>query len=119
MADLDVFVQVSSEPEPFGLVIVEAMSCGVPVVAGAAGGPLEILGPDATIRATGAGRLVPPADPVALADAVGELLPSIPSSASSRRARQPLREPSSATFAELFDAVAAGRLDQRPRTASR
>jgi glycosyltransferase involved in cell wall biosynthesis len=111
MADLDVFVQVSSEPEPFGLVIVEALACGVPVVAGAAGGPLEILGPDAVTRPTDAGRLVPPDDPAALAEAVGQLLPPGPSSTGARRSRRPLRTPSRATFAGLFDAVAArGRL---------
>ena len=110
MADLDVFVQVSSEPEPFGLVIVEALSCGVPVVAGAAGGPLEILGPEAATRATAAGRLVPPADPAALAAAVGELLPTNPSSTSARRARRPRRQPSTVNFIGLFDAVAGGKL---------
>lgn len=108
MADLDLFVQVSSEPEPFGLVIVEALSCGVPVVAGAAGGPLEILGDEATTRATDAGRLVPAADPAALAAAVRELLPAGPSSTTARRSRRPLRTPSPVTFAGLFDAVIDG-----------
>jgi glycosyltransferase involved in cell wall biosynthesis len=110
MADLDVFVQVSSEPEPFGLVIVEALACGVPVVAGAAGGPLEILGPEAATRVTDAGRLVPPADPHTLAAAVSELLPISPSSTSARRARPPRRQPSTVNFVGLFDAVAAGKL---------
>lgn len=47
--------------EPFGLVAVEAMACGTPVVVSATGGLSEIA-------AEGAGLLVPPNDPVALAD---------------------------------------------------
>jgi glycosyltransferase involved in cell wall biosynthesis len=38
---LDIVVHASTEPEPFGLVIAEAMACGRPVVASAAGGALE------------------------------------------------------------------------------
>jgi glycosyltransferase involved in cell wall biosynthesis len=104
MADLDVFVQVSTEPEPFGLVLVEALAAGVPVVAGAEGGPLEILGRQAP--ADSAGRLVPPGNPRALAAAVLALLPAQPSSAAGRRARLPLRQPQPARFAALFDQVA-------------
>ncbi|MDQ6785028.1 MAG: glycosyltransferase family 4 protein, partial [Actinomycetota bacterium] len=37
LADLDVFVQASTEPEPFGLGLVEALTSGTPVVATAAG----------------------------------------------------------------------------------
>jgi glycosyltransferase involved in cell wall biosynthesis len=44
------------------------MAAGVPVVAGAQGGPLEIL------RDSEDGRLVPPGDPIALAGAVADLL---------------------------------------------
>jgi glycosyltransferase involved in cell wall biosynthesis len=39
---LDVAVHASTEPEPFGLVIAEAMACGRPVVVSRAGGAAEI-----------------------------------------------------------------------------
>jgi glycosyltransferase involved in cell wall biosynthesis len=39
---MDVFVH-ASDNEPFGIVIIEAMALGKPVVAGAAGGPTEII----------------------------------------------------------------------------
>lgn len=54
--------------EPFGIVPLEAMSCGVPVVATAVGGQLDTVADPAT------GRLVPPGDPAALARAAGGLL---------------------------------------------
>ncbi len=83
IADLDVLVLPSTEPEPFGLAVVEALASGVPVVATAAGGPLEILG----TSPGPAGRLVPPADPARLAEGVRALLPPGPSSAAHRRQR--------------------------------
>jgi len=42
---LDVVVHASTAPEPFGLVIAEAMACGRAVVASAAGGAAELFTP--------------------------------------------------------------------------
>jgi N-acetylglucosaminyl-diphospho-decaprenol L-rhamnosyltransferase len=56
-----------ADREPFGLVLLEAMACGRPVVAPAAGGPLEIV-------THGSGRLFPPGDPQGAARALVELL---------------------------------------------
>ncbi|WP_156688597.1 glycosyltransferase [Mycobacterium sp. Marseille-P9652] len=54
--------------EPFGIVPLEAMACGVPVVATAVGGIRDTVVDDVT------GRLVPPRDAAALADALAPLL---------------------------------------------
>jgi starch synthase len=54
--------------EPFGLINLEAMACETPVVASAVGGILEV------VEDGGTGLLVPPADPAALADALGRVL---------------------------------------------
>ena len=40
---LDIFVLPSIQPEPFGLVVIEAMEYGIPVVATNHGGPVEII----------------------------------------------------------------------------
>lgn len=40
---IDVFVLPSIKPEPFGLVVIEAMDAGIPVVATKHGGPREII----------------------------------------------------------------------------
>lgn len=43
MRSLDVVVHASTQPEPFGMVIVEAMACGKPVIASQAGGAAELI----------------------------------------------------------------------------
>ena len=43
MRSLDIVVHASTEPEPFGMVIIEGMACGRAVVASQAGGAAEIF----------------------------------------------------------------------------
>jgi glycosyltransferase involved in cell wall biosynthesis len=45
MRALDIVVHASTDPEPFGLVIAEAMACGKPVVVSRAGGASELIEP--------------------------------------------------------------------------
>jgi glycosyltransferase involved in cell wall biosynthesis len=105
IADLDVLVLPSTTAEPFGLAVVEALASGVPVVATAAGGPLEILG----VSPDGAGQLVPPGDASRLAAATLELLPAAPSGTAARRARPVLRNATPGdTLAAIFDETLNG-----------
>jgi glycosyltransferase involved in cell wall biosynthesis len=103
LADLDVFVLPSTQPEPFGLALAEALASGVPVVATAQGGPLEILDGVSPV----ASRLVPAGNPDALASAVGDLLGAGPSGAAWRRARPVLRNVEPPPFPRLFDEAIA------------
>ena len=54
--------------EPFGLVVLEAMAAGRPVIASAIGGPADIVRDEET------GLLVPPGDPLALRVALARLI---------------------------------------------
>jgi glycosyltransferase involved in cell wall biosynthesis len=67
MRSLDVVVHASTRPEPFGMVIAEAMACGRPVITTGSGGAGEIVEPerDAVVSAAG--------DPDALARAIVRL----------------------------------------------
>jgi glycosyltransferase involved in cell wall biosynthesis len=64
---MDIVVHASHD-EPFGIVVIEAMALGKPVIAGSQGGPREIVtdGVD--------GLLVRYGDPVALGAALGRCL---------------------------------------------
>lgn len=68
MAASDVLVHSSSEPEPFGRVVVEGMLAGRPVIATAAGGVLDIIENQVT------GLLVPPKNAPLMAKAIQQLL---------------------------------------------
>jgi glycosyltransferase involved in cell wall biosynthesis len=72
MRALDIVVHGSTEPEPFGLVIAEAMACGRAVIASAAGGAAEIIedGTDALAH--------PPGDALALARLIAQLAGDAP-----------------------------------------
>jgi glycosyltransferase involved in cell wall biosynthesis len=67
-AAMDLLVHASTSPEPFGLVILEAMATAKPVVATNQGGPKEICIHNETAL------LVPPGDPEKLAEAISYLI---------------------------------------------
>lgn len=66
MKDCDIFI-LPSLVETFGVVLIEALACGKPIIASNIGGPNEIVTEDA-------GRLVPPGDSAALAQTIDFML---------------------------------------------
>lgn len=96
MRALDVVVHASTAPEPFGLVIAEAMACGRAVIAAEAGGAAEIIsaGTDALGHA--------PGDAYALAARIEQL-------AADARLRDSLGRAGRATAEFRFDRTRLGR----------
>jgi phosphatidyl-myo-inositol alpha-mannosyltransferase len=68
LGEAEILCAPSLAAESFGIVLAEGMAAGVPVVAS------DLAGYRAVLRDGAAGRLSPPGDPVALADALFELL---------------------------------------------
>lgn len=71
-AAADVIVHASTKPEPFGLVIVEAMAAGRPIIATRGGAVTDIIEDGAS------GLIVEPGDANALSDAIRRLLDDRP-----------------------------------------
>jgi glycosyltransferase involved in cell wall biosynthesis len=65
---LDIVVHASTQPEPFGMVIVEAMACGKPVIVAKSGGVAELVTDGDDAIATN------PGDAIALSAAIQQLL---------------------------------------------
>ena len=68
LAAADIFCQPNEAPEPFGIVFIEALGAGLPVVTTRIGGTAEII--------THAECLVPPGNPDALAEQLRRLINS-------------------------------------------
>jgi glycosyltransferase involved in cell wall biosynthesis len=88
---LDIVVHTSNRAEPFGLVLVEAMACGRPVIASKAGGPEEIVVEGEN------GLFYMPGDERSLADRILQL-------ANSPGLRKKLGETGKRTVEEQFNA---------------
>jgi glycosyltransferase involved in cell wall biosynthesis len=111
LAAADIFCQPNIVGEPFGIVFIEALAAGLPVVATDMGGPKEILDKSC-------GILVPENDPGKLANILGQLIVDTSSrkrlgSAGIARAKM-LCAPSDRIleFEEAVRSVLTGRIDE-------
>jgi glycosyltransferase involved in cell wall biosynthesis len=90
MRSIDIVVHASTSPEPFGMVIIEAMACGKAVIASQAGGAAELFtdGENAVAH--------PPGDAAALAKRISWLASDAP-------LRRRLGEAGRATAERFYD----------------
>jgi glycosyltransferase involved in cell wall biosynthesis len=108
---LDVVVHASTEPEPFGLAVAEAMACGRAVITTAYGGVGEIIEPgvDAVVA--------PPGDVEALAAAIMSLIDdparraTLGSRARAAAAVRFSRQRMAEDLGRIYEAVAPARLE--------
>jgi glycosyltransferase involved in cell wall biosynthesis len=106
MQAADLHCQPNTQPEPFGLVFVEALYAGLPVVATDMGGPREIV-------TAACGILVPPGDRGGLISALERLL-SEPQRRRELGARGPARAADLCDPARQLAALAAALSSLRP-----
>jgi len=106
MADIDVLAAPSTLPEPYGLVLVEALASGAHVVTSDAGGAPEIVAK----AASRAGQVVVPGDPGALADAISDQVGAVSTTSTvTRRSRPVLIEPFPTDWAKIYERVVRSR----------
>jgi len=87
MNSLDVVVHASISPEPFGMVVIEAMALGKPVISTNFGGPKEIIEQGVT------GILISPDDPSELARVLEHLFENWPEAQQmGKRAREHVKQ---------------------------
>lgn len=98
LLESSLLVMPSTWQEPLGLVLLEAMACGVPVVASAVGGAPEVVADGVN------GYLVPPGDADALAGAIDRVLGD---AASYREMRENVRRTRIPSYRDLADMVIA------------
>lgn len=111
-AAYDIFVLPSTLPEPFGLVVIEAMAAGKPVVATAPGGPSETVAEGET------GYLVPPSDPQAIAEALEKFLanPQDRASAGAAGRSRACKFFSLPRYVKEFEDLYASLIEEKPLT---
>jgi glycosyltransferase involved in cell wall biosynthesis len=99
--DVTVLPSINST-ETFGLVQIESMICGTPVVAAGLPGVRE------PVRMTGMGKVVPPRDPVRLAEAVLDVLENRPQFVHPPESIAEMFSPdmTAARYETLFDEIA-------------
>jgi glycosyltransferase involved in cell wall biosynthesis len=108
----DLFLLTTEPPESFGIVLIEAMACGLPAIA------TDYPGVRAVVEEGATGLLVPRGDPGAVAEAIGELVAAGPEGRAKlgeRGRRKAVAEWSWPQLVERMDAAYAEAIEVRRR----